>query len=52
MTLDEIKQYLRENLSVEIKLDFDSDYYGGGSYKVKVSLWLGDEKISESYSST
>jgi len=49
--LDEVKEYLKNNLTIDIKMNFHPDYYGGGSTSVEVSLLLEGEKISTSYSS-
>ncbi len=46
-----IKQYIRDNLKVDTRVDVNSHHYGcgGNSYNVRVAiqLKLGDEVIAE-----
>jgi len=45
MPIDELKQYLKENLTIEIENDYVS--YEGNV--IKISLYLDGEKISSDY---
>lgn len=48
MTKEEIKEYLKENLSIEVDTKY-RDFMGNGSYEIKTLLKLEGEIISESY---
>jgi hypothetical protein len=39
-----IKAYLKENMTIELETNRDHD----GDVKIKVSIWIDDEKIAES----
>lgn len=49
MEKEELKEYLRENLEIEISIEDESNYLDETSYhKITVTLLLEDEIISES----
>ena len=44
MSVEEIKEYLRQNLSINLSIDYKND-----NENIVVSLYLEKELISESY---
>jgi hypothetical protein len=48
MTKHEVKEYIKENLKIEIMTDSEDHYGDGNKVKVRVQLWLEGVKISES----
>lgn len=48
MTKEEMIAFLKENLTVSVILENEYGYYSSNGVKVRVTISLGDEKITES----